>query len=267
MGMPTAQSVGGNSHASSINAFNLQLRSQPWYQAWFRQQGLDPNRVQLSKSQRQQLESVLAQHGMPLTGGMNIDPAGNLNTAHGFASQPTWLKTLEIAAPIAVGGYFAAPAIAGALGGGGGVSAAVGAPAATEASIFGSSAAAAGNAAAEGLVAPAVARGAGFGIGKILTSAAPALVNAGMNIYGTRAATSANREAAQVQAQTAQNALDYTKTHDAQQRQDFLDTQNRNFALYQQAQARLDPYRRVGQGSLDQLMRPIPGVGTLGARM
>lgn len=251
MAVPTAQSVGGDSHASSINAFNLQLRSQPWYQAWFRQQGLDPNRVQLSKGQRQQLEDVLAQHGMPLTDGMNLDPAGNLNTPHGFQSQPTWLKTLEIAAPIAVGGYFAAPAIAGALGGSA-------APAAASASASVAAPAAA--------AAPAVA-GTGFSIGNLFSRALPSIVNAGAGIYATHAATSANSQAAQLQAQSARDALDYTKTHDTQQRQDFLDTQNRNFALYQQAQARLDPYRQFGQGSLDQLMRPIPGVGTLGARM
>lgn len=150
---PTQKSVGHDSHASSINDFNGQMRAQPWYQDWFRQNGLDPNHVQLSHEQRNALQQLVIQKGgVPpdAFNDMKIDPAGNLNTEHGFASQPTWLKGIEIGAPIAaatiasgglssvgIPGLFgsatpeiAAPAIAGsaapaAAGAGGGVMAGV----------------------------------------------------------------------------------------------------------------------------------------------
>lgn len=129
LNMPTQQSVGHDSHAASIDTFNRELRAQPWYQAWFRQQGLDPNHVHLSQGQRKQLEQlILQQDGVPpdAFNDMMIDPAGNLNTEHGFAAQPTWAKALEIGGAAAAGGYFAAPYLsgAGAASGGSGASAA-----------------------------------------------------------------------------------------------------------------------------------------------
>lgn len=109
--------VGRNSHDPRINDFNLQMRSQPWYQDWFRQQGLDPNKVKLSGGQRQQLQQLIVQKGgVPASAfdDMKIDPAGNLNTEHGFASQPTWLKALEIGGA-ATAGAFAMPGSIGSL--------------------------------------------------------------------------------------------------------------------------------------------------------
>lgn len=98
-----------------INAFNLNMKSQPWYQDWMRSQGINPGRVKLSKEQRKQLEQVVLAHGAPVTlfNDMMIDPAGNLNTEHGFASQPTWLKAIEIGGAGAIGGYLAAPLFGG----------------------------------------------------------------------------------------------------------------------------------------------------------
>lgn len=121
LNMPTQKSVGHDSHAATINDFNLHMRQQPWYQEWFRQQGLDPNHVQLSQAQRHGLQQLILQKGgVPpdAFNNMKIDPAGNLNTEHGFASQPTWLKGIEIAGA-GVGAAFAAPAVLGALGVGG----------------------------------------------------------------------------------------------------------------------------------------------------
>lgn len=103
------------------------MRAQPWYQDWFRSQHLDPNHVHLSGDQRQQLQQLILQRGgvpQDSFNDMKIDPAGNLNTEHGFASQPTWLKALEIGAPIAgadflSGGALHAPIQAALMGGGG----------------------------------------------------------------------------------------------------------------------------------------------------
>jgi hypothetical protein len=100
----------------AINQFNLEMRQQPWYQEWFQRQGLDPNKVKLSKPQREELEKLALANGAPPDAfdDMMIDPAGNLNTEHGFASLPTWAK-IAIGAGAVAGGYFAAPAIASAI--------------------------------------------------------------------------------------------------------------------------------------------------------
>lgn len=250
---------------AQLDQFNRTLRSLPWYQTFFAQRGLNPNRVQLSDQQRRDLAGVAAQNGVPVSARMTFDKAGNLNQQGGFAGQPTWLKGVEVAAPIAVGGYFAAPAIGSALGIGGGASAAAGAPAALSSDILGSSAAAAGNAAWAGTL-PAVAK-TGFSFGKALTNLAPNLINAGTQLYGAHQQTSANDRAAALQQQTAREALAYTERRDAQARQDALDAQEKNYGLYREGQARLDPYRQFGLRSLAQIGRPISGVGTLATRM
>lgn len=167
LNMPTAQSVHGNSHAQSIDDFNRQMRSQPWYQQWFQRQGLDPNHVQLSGDQRKQLQQLVLQNGgVPpdAFNDMKIDPAGNLNTEHGFASQPTWLKALEIGAPLAATAGFGAAGMgpmAGMMGTtGSGAAGAAAAPGALSSTILGSSAATAGNAAAAGMAGTAGVAGA-----------------------------------------------------------------------------------------------------------
>ena len=272
MQIPTAQSVGGNSHANLIDAFNLQLRQQPWYQDWFRAQGLNPNQVHLSKGQRQQLEQLIVQRaGVPADAfnDMMIDPAGNLNTEHGFASQPTWLKALEIGGAAAAGA-FAAPGSIGSLVGMGSTSAPAVAPAAAPTILTGAGPMAASSlpaiAGPAASMVPTLAR-TGFSFGKALTSIAPNLVNAGTQLVGAQMQSRANDRAAELQRQTAQDTLAYTERRDAQARQDMLDAQNKNFGLYQESQARLDPYRQFGLRSLAQIGRPIPGVGTLASRM
>lgn len=150
--MPTQKSVGHDSHTSSINDFNQAMRGEPWYQQFFASQGLDPNHVKLSKAQRSALEQlVLQEGGVPpdAFNDMMIDPAGNLNTEHGFASQPTWLKVLEIAGA-GTAAAFGGAAAGGALGAGGGggtgagLGASVGAPSALSSSILGGAGAAGG---------------------------------------------------------------------------------------------------------------------------
>jgi hypothetical protein len=122
-----------NSTPDQLNSANIFIRQQPWYKAFFAQIGQDPNRASLSDAQRQQLLQLAAKNGFDLrnTDGMNFDPAGNVNTPHGFASQPTWLKGVEIAGTAAAGGV-GAGALLGA--GGAGASGAAGADAAAGAS-------------------------------------------------------------------------------------------------------------------------------------
>src|ERR1700676_3867380 len=95
--------AGGNKQNSSVDLTNAWIRNQPWYKEWFAQHGKDQNKTKLSDSERKSLEATLAQHGLDLknTDGMNIDPSGNINDPHGFSSQPSWLKAVEIAATVA----------------------------------------------------------------------------------------------------------------------------------------------------------------------
>lgn len=247
-----------DSSKSAINQANLTLRSQPWYQQWFQRQGLNPNQVQLSGAQRQELEALSAQHGMPLhENRMEIDPAGNINTQHGFRSQPTWLKALEIGAAGVAGGYLAAPYLAGAggaIGGGsGGVSAGAGAGVAS-----GATAGTAG----------------GFGVGSALMGLTPTIVGTVGSLYSQHAQNSANRDAAQISAQANTDALQFQREQLAQQQKQFDETQARNYGLYQeqntydrglnaQRQARLAPYQQMGVGTLGQLTRPPQRMGTV----
>jgi hypothetical protein len=111
---------GDNSGKEQINQFNLWMRQQPWYQQWFQARGLNPNQVKLSKAQREDLERTILQNGGVQRDAFNdmmIDPAGNLNTEHGFASLPTWAKVATIGGAAAAGGFGAA-ALAGGAGGG-----------------------------------------------------------------------------------------------------------------------------------------------------
>lgn len=261
MAPPTPATVGRNSHAASINDFNLQLKQQPWYQQFIAQAGFTGRPVQLNKQQRAQLEQLIIQRGgVPpdAFNDMQIDPAGNLNTEHGFASQPTFLKALEIGGAAAAGAV-ALPGSVGSLIGMGGTP---GVTTGAQAGWLSSTAPSLLNAAPAAATHTALASA-----GSIGARLAPNLVNAATSIYANRTAANASTAASQLEAQAAADALAYTKVRDAQQRQDDLDAQNKNFALYQDAQRRLDPYRQFGQRSLGQLMAPRPGAGTLAARM
>jgi hypothetical protein len=109
---------------TSINAFNAQIRAQPWYQNWFTQRGLDPNRVKLDDRQREELKQLVeAQSGFKFPGDMKIDPAGNLNEKGGWAGLPTGVKIALIAGATiatagAAGAFSGAAGAAGAAGGG-----------------------------------------------------------------------------------------------------------------------------------------------------
>lgn len=92
-------------------------------------------------------------------------------------------------------------------------------------------------------------------------------IGAGATVYGARAASGANRHAATLEATGARDALAFAREQEAARQREFRETQARNLALYREGQARLDPYRRFGARSLEQIAQPIPGVGTLGARM
>lgn len=105
---------------AQINQINLTMRGKPWYQEWFRQRGLDQNKVHLSDHEQAELANLAARNGMPIPDDMHIDPAGNVNSKHGFAGLPTWAKIAIAAAPVAATAGFGAAGLgplAGMLGG------------------------------------------------------------------------------------------------------------------------------------------------------
>lgn len=78
-----------------LNQFNITLRSQPWYQDYFKSRGLNPNKVKLSRRQQGELEQLMARNGMPVHSGMHIDNAGNVNQKNRLG------KIAAVAAPVA----------------------------------------------------------------------------------------------------------------------------------------------------------------------
>lgn len=127
-----------------LNKINTVLRMQPWYQQWFSQRGLNPNKVKLSKGQQQELQNLAARNGYEIGDRMKFDEAGNVNQKGGFAGMPTWAKIAISAAPVAAS--MAIPGVREAtvgqlgsiFGGGGGVGAAGTGSGATAAGNFAS---------------------------------------------------------------------------------------------------------------------------------
>jgi hypothetical protein len=149
----------------ALNQWNIALRSSPFYQNFLRQQGLvDSGRgVRMSRGQQGMLEDELKRNGVVIPGGMHIDQGGNLNQSNRL------LRNIGIGAAIGAGGYFAAPAIAGALGGGaaGAGAGAAGAAGAGGASLGGglASAGALSGAGLAGTLAPFTAAGTAGALG------------------------------------------------------------------------------------------------------
>lgn len=113
-----------------LNDLNTLMRDQSWYKDWFRSQGLDPNKVKLSESQRNALSLLAEQQGLTLGDRMKFDEAGNVNQKGGFAGMPGWAKGLIAGG--AIGGSMLIPGVGPAVlnglkgslgfGGGGGAS-------------------------------------------------------------------------------------------------------------------------------------------------
>lgn len=274
------------------NKINLTMRQTPWYQDWFRSKGLDPNRVKLSDQQRSDLSSLAARNGMPLTDGLVLDQAGNVNVKHGFAGQPGWLKALEIGG--AVAGSLLIPGSQTALGhvfGFGSTQAPIAGATQTLPTLTavnsGAPIVAVGHAAAAP-VAANVARnvgsfmgmgGGGFSVGDIVKSAVgPAIASATGLITsrsqtrsadrGLQAELDAQREAAALQSKSAADQLQYLKDVEAERKKEFDASEARNYGIYQderdydrnvfnQRQARLSPYRAIGSNALAAFGRPI----------
>lgn len=266
---------------SEINSLNRLMRGQPWYQAFFASRGLNPNRVQLSKDQRNALRSLASQNGFDLGSGMTFDPAGNINQQGGYAGLPGWAKAAIIGGAALTGagaaGFGPLSGILG-LGGSSAPAAGVAAGGVTPA-VGGFSAVPAATAAAGGGMGSVGSLlglgGGGFSVSDIVRSVAGPGISGVTGLLATRsqnramdratdAQVQAAREAADLQARSAADQLAFARAEADRQQQNYRETQDRNFGLYQAAQARLAPYRRLGESAIAAFGRPITVGSALG---
>lgn len=78
-------------------------------------------------------------------------------------------------------------------------------------------------------------------------------------MYSAKKQSNAAEHSANLQASGAQSALDFQKQAEAQRHAEWQQTQDKNFALYQDQQERLAPYRAIGAAAVGQLGKPIYG--------
>lgn len=189
-----------------LDAFNAQLRADPEYRAFLRSMGVNPDApVKLSGAQRSQAEQWIRQRVPDLGGKFQIDPAGNINTDHGLST--AWSNP-----------YFRYPLIAGAALGTMGAAGVFGGGAAGASAGAGGGAAAGGAAAGggAGLGTAAGVAGAGGGvwsaINKFVNSPLGSeLLETGGGLVATKLQMDAANKAAETQAQSLREALDFEK--------------------------------------------------------
>lgn len=116
--------------------------------------------------------------------------------------------------------------------------------------------------------------GLGFGVGDVVKSAIGPAINAGLGIYTANknanlttqnlaAQTAAEKYAADLQAKSAAEQLAFLKEQEANRKAEFDKTQALNLDQYNQGQARLAPYRQMGQSALNMFSRPIGNIGQI----
>ena len=143
-----------------INQANIFMREQPWYQQLLQSWGQNPNSVNLSDNQQQQVLTAARNHGIGISDRFEIDPSGNIR------EQGHKLRDVLLAGGLAAGALTGGAAL-GLFGGaaeGAGAAGAAGAGAAEGAGAAGAAGTAAGlggvEAGAEAGLSPFVASGA-----------------------------------------------------------------------------------------------------------
>jgi hypothetical protein len=116
----------------------------------------------------------------------------------------------------------------------------------------------------------------------VAAAAISAAASASASAYGAHKTSGAARKSAELQAasanqagaleaKAAEDALTFAKEQEAQRKLEFQQTQALNLDQYRQSQARLEPYRRLGAGTIGQMAQPIPDwqarPGSLGQMM
>lgn len=205
----------------TLDQFNQQLRTSPLWATWMAQNGIRTDRpIKLSKDQRKAFADYLRGNGVAVPKDFNIDESGNVNQKSRTGRN---LKIAAIAGGVALGGLGLAgigplSALHGAVAGGAGAAGGAGGAAA------GATGAATGTAAAG----TAAGTTAATGVGGALVSKAPSLwskiagpimetaIPAAAGVIGTKMQVDAQKRAADMEAQAAQQALDWQKEQFAQ---------------------------------------------------
>ena len=81
---------------AEVNQANTYDREQQWYQQFLKAQGQDPNHIQLSDKQREELMNLIRQHGVEFSSHFEIDQSGNIH--------PTSSLGKDILEGVAIGG-------------------------------------------------------------------------------------------------------------------------------------------------------------------
>lgn len=202
------------SDKAARNQLNITIRSQPWYQDFFKSKGLDPNQVQLSKDQQKELQALTVANGYLDPSDGHVDAAGNISDFHGWKGLPTAAKIAiiggaSVATLGAAGAFGGAAPVASVAGGGGGSVAAGGAAAGGAGATVGTTSAVSGALATAGKIKSTydkvneIIGGAGRGVGAATSQAgANRLENedrqaraAQINIAGERAQVEQDNEA------------------------------------------------------------------------
>lgn len=123
-----------------------------------------------------------------------------------------------------------------------------------------------------------IATGTALAIGAITGAGATAYAankSSSASEKASAASVAAANRAAELEAKSAAEALAFQKDEAAREQANFENTQRLNYEQYLEEQARLQPYRNLGLGSLAQMASGIPRrttattskVGTLGSVM
>lgn len=272
-----------------LNEFNIWMRSQPWFQQWHQQRGLNPSgngNRKLSRAEQSELENLMRQNGVNLDGGMHIDSGGSLNqknrlgrniaigaaatgaalTGFGLAGMGP-LSGLGGAAGVGAGGTGAGLNAAGTFAAGAGAPGAAGGLGVTAGTLGGATAAGSGAAALPTLgstpigsgmgAAPSVG-GASAGGGSFLNtlqngSRTAGRIDRGLDMAGRLAGGTADQRAMDRGVETEFNLLNDRNYNDSMQSR----TGQQNTQALQYANARL--------GAEQARMRQIGGADMLGS--
>ncbi len=214
---PAPQLGYGQRAEAPIDSVNQWMRGQPWYQNLIRSFGQDPNNVNLSDAQKQQVIRAAQANGVVVDEGNNgqeVDDSGNFKPKSHNLRNTLIVAGIAATALTGLGAAGIGP-LSGALGGAAGGSAAL--PAATVPGYLGGGAATTGTVAgtAGSVGAGTAAAGGGSALGaNLLRYALPVGANLASTVIQSKATTAAS----DAQQKYLEEALNYEKEKDAYDR-------------------------------------------------
>lgn len=240
----------GQRGEAPIDAVNQWMRTQPWYQSLIKSFGQNPNSVKLNDAQKQAVIRAAQANGVVVDEGHNgqeVDDSGNFQAKSHALRNTLIVGGLAAATLLSAGAAGAAWGIGPALGGtalpaasgvgglsatslGLPVTAGLGTAGATAAGVAGAAGAGAG-AAGAGAAGAAAAKGLPSWLAPVLTGVVPAVGS----LVGASIQSNANTDAAKIQADSVQKALDFEKQQ------------------YADLTGRLAPYVAAGTTSTDRM--------------